>query len=593
MQFRVLGPLEVAVDDGPIEVGRGKRRTLLGLLLLEANRVVSHDRLIEVLWGETAPATRRGAVHVLISELRRVLGDERIVTRPAGYVLRVGPEELDTERFGRLLAAGREQLVAGRPGQAEAALREALALWRGPPLQDFAYDDFAQAEIARLEELRLDAEEELLEAELALGRGDELVPRLEALIERSPRREHLYGQLMLALYHAQRQSEALEIYQKARGALIEELGVEPSPALQRLQQAILQQDPALEPAAPLHPLAPLARRRRRLLLPFAVSALLAGLGLGLFLTLRGGKSADVAVTPVPARSVAVIDPATNRVVAVIPLAAGQLATQDDPEGIAVGYGSVWVTDGGQQTVLRIDPGTRKIVQTIGLGTDVRTLAVGFGSIWVAGGDSAAVTRIDASTNRVAATIPIGSSHGVANTAFAIAAGAGGIWTAAGANAIVRIDPATNRVAERVRVPAVYSLTADRRYVWIGTWVSDSAIFRIARHGSRATFATLEPGEGVGLLAVQGNVLWAVVATGTTLLERYDLGTGKLEDAFDVARAADALASTPEALWLGEGQSRDVVRVDPRSGRVAARIGVRRPVVALAVGEGAVWAAVGK
>src|SRR5205823_1514296 len=195
-----------------------------------------------------------------------------------------------------------------------------------------------------------------------------------------------------------------------RGALIEELGVEPSPALQRLQQAILQQDPALEPAARLHPL-PRLLRRRRLILPAAVSALLAGLGLGLFLTLRGGKPAEVAVTPVPARSVAVIDPATNRVVAVIPLAARQLATHDDPEGIAVGYGSVWVTDGGQQTVLRIDPRTRRIAQTIGLGTDVRTLAVGFSSIWVAGGDSAAVTRIDPSTNRVAATIPIGSSNG--------------------------------------------------------------------------------------------------------------------------------------------------------------------------------------
>jgi streptogramin lyase len=390
---------------------------------------------------------------------------------------------------------------------------------------------------------------------------------------------------MLALYRAQRQSDALEAYQTARRTLVEELGVEPSPALQRLQQAILRQDPALEPRSTLR----LVPRRRWRLLGLAAAAALVGLAVGLFLAFRGGTGEPPPLVDAPPRSVAVIDPRTDRLVAAIPLSARPLATQDDPQGVAVGYGSVWVTDGGQQTVLRIDPATKKVVATIGIGTDVRGLAVGFGSIWVAGGSSATVTRIDPRSNRVAKTIPLGSSTGVANGSFAIAAGAGGIWTTSGADAIARIDPATNRVAARSTVPAVFSLAANARHVWAGTWVSESAIFQLDRNGSRTTFATVDPEEGVGVLAVRETKLWAIVATGTTVLERYDVTTGRLEQTLDVGRGNTALAFTADAVWIGDYH--DVVRVDPHSGRVLARIPLGRQVVALAAGDGFVWVAV--
>ena len=194
-RFRLLGPLVVVRDDAPVRLGRGKRRSLLALLLLHANEVVSQDRLIDALWGERPPAAPRTALQVLVSELRKDLGADRIVTTASGYVLNVAPAEIDAAEFAHLLASAEQALAAGNAQKAEERLREALALWRGPPLQDFAYEEFAQPEIARLEELRLQAEEQLVDAELAQGRGGELVPRLEALIARHPLRERLRGQL--------------------------------------------------------------------------------------------------------------------------------------------------------------------------------------------------------------------------------------------------------------------------------------------------------------------------------------------------------------------------------------------------------------
>jgi DNA-binding SARP family transcriptional activator/streptogramin lyase len=599
MQFRVLGPLEVVGDNGPVFIGRGKRLTLLGLLLLEANEVVSHDRLTDEIWGSAPPATARSALHVLVSELRKALGAdgaETLLTHSAGYVLKVEPEDLDATLFERLLNTDRGALAAD-PETAETRLREALALWRGSALQDFAYDDFARTEIGRLQELHLQAEEELVEAELARGRSEELVPKLEALIARNPERERPRAQMILALYRAQRQTEALEAYADARRMFVQELGVEPGPALQRLQQAILQQDPALEanfvaPSARAPSIAP--RGRRKLIVPLATLIALAGLGIGLFLILRGGTATPLApLTAATARSIAVIDPSNDRLVDAIQLEPRPLATTLNPQGIAVAYGAVWVTDGGQQTVIRIDPKKRAIVQTIGIGADVRALAAGFGSLWIADGNSAAVTRIDSRTKRVTATIPLGNTDGVPNDAFAIAAGGGSVWTAAGANTIDRIDPATNKVVERIHVPAVYSLTANNRFAWVGTWLKESEIFRLAPHGSHTAvekFAALQPGSGVGALAIRGKSLWAIVANGTTQLFEYDASTGEIISTPDVGHASTSLAVTNDAVWVSNDDGY-VARLGTRDGNRVRRINVRKDITWIAAGEGAIWIAV--
>jgi predicted ATPase/DNA-binding SARP family transcriptional activator len=252
VRFRILGPLEVAGDDGvPVPVAGVKERALLADLLVNAGRVVAADRLIDDLWGEHAPGNPANALQGRVSQLRRALGPagrELVAHRPPGYVLAIEPGAVDAAEFEALVTAA----SAAEPDRARALLTEALGLWRGPALAEFAAEPFAQAEAARLEELRLAATETRIELELAAGRHAELIGELEALVAAHPHRERPVGQLMLALYRSGRQAEALTAYSAARTVLADELGIDPSPELQRLHQAILVQDPAL--AAPTaHP----------------------------------------------------------------------------------------------------------------------------------------------------------------------------------------------------------------------------------------------------------------------------------------------------------------------------------------------------
>jgi DNA-binding SARP family transcriptional activator len=242
VEFRILGPLEVVEQGRSLALGGARQRALLALLLTRANQVVSTDRLIDELWGERAPKAAANALQYHVSRLRKLLASsEAIVTREPGYLIRVGSNELDMLRFERLVEEGQRS----SPEAAAKLLREALALWRGPALADLAHESFAQSEILRLEELRLVALEGRIDADLALGRAAELVAELEALAGEHPLRERLRAQLMLALYRSGRQAEALQVYRQTRRLLVEELGIEPSPALQELERAILDQDPEL------------------------------------------------------------------------------------------------------------------------------------------------------------------------------------------------------------------------------------------------------------------------------------------------------------------------------------------------------------
>jgi len=235
-----------------VVLGGKKLRALLAVLALEPGRVVSVDRLVECLWPGDPPETAAHAVQVYVSQLRKALGSESLVTRAPGYVLEVDPEHIDVHRFARLADEGRAALEDADPATAEAASREALALWRGPALTDFAYEPFAQTDIARLEELRIATLEERLDADLALGRDAELVPQLEALVATQPLRERPRGQLMLALYRSGRQADALAAYRAARATLARELGLEPGPELRELEAAILRQDASLLVAEAAH-----------------------------------------------------------------------------------------------------------------------------------------------------------------------------------------------------------------------------------------------------------------------------------------------------------------------------------------------------
>ena len=255
MEFRVLGPLEILDDSGGVvHLRAAKERSLFLSLLLHANEVVSSGHLIEDIWGERRPESAANVIQTYVSHLRRLLqpgrqgaDHELILTRQPGYLLRLEPGQLDRDRFEALVAEARSQ---DDPEHAVELLREALGLWRGPPLQEFAFEDFARTEIARLEDLRLSVIGERIELELRLGRHGDLVGELEALVAEHPLREQLRGQLMRALYGSGRQAEALQAYKETRRLLVEELGIEPSLPLRELEQAMLRQDAVLEPRAP-------------------------------------------------------------------------------------------------------------------------------------------------------------------------------------------------------------------------------------------------------------------------------------------------------------------------------------------------------
>jgi DNA-binding SARP family transcriptional activator len=374
IDYRILGPLEVSADGRVVDIGGHKQRALLAILLLRANEPVPRDVLVHELWGERPPAGARGSLEVYVSRLRKALGaagnGHVVLTRPGGYCLQLADGQLDAYRFERLVAEGRSALAGNAPAQADASLRAALRLWRGKALGDLSSEPFAQVEIGRLEELRLGAVEDRIDADLALGRHADLVSELEALVAIHPLRERLHGQLMIALYRCGRQAEALEAYQAARRTLVEELGLEPGPALQRLERAILQQDASLElPAqsaagpAPRpagrpgasSPIGAGSRRHRVQVIAAALAVVVLAATLAIFGVSHHGQAmlAD-------ANGLVAVDTAADQLVTAAPL-------NGAPEAVSSGAHSVWVADPGGEAVTRIDPGSGAAVDRILVG----------------------------------------------------------------------------------------------------------------------------------------------------------------------------------------------------------------------------------
>ena len=585
MEFRLLGPLEVRGDDGAIDLGGRQQRLLVAFLLLHPNEVVSVDRLIDALWPDRPPATAVKSLQAQVSRVRRALGQaELLQTRGNGYLLVVEQGELDSGRFRDLLDEARRRLAAGDPSGAESTIHEALELWRGQPLADFAYDDFAQAEIARLTELRLSALEERFDAELALGRHNAVLAELEALVVTHPLRERLRGQLMLALYRAGRQAEALRAYDDARRQLAEELGLEPSEPLKRLQRAILDEDPALAPPAAI-PAAPKERRRRRW--PAAAVAVLVAAGIAVAvveLTSGGGSRVPRALS---ANSLGIIDPDTNRVVGAIPVGA-------QPAGIAYANGSLWVADLEDETLSLVDPDSRRVVRTVPVDAAPIAVTAGAGSVWAVG-PGGVVRRIDPTFKTVTRQIRIFKPGSLLTAGSALAGGAfgyGSVWTATGSTwaspRVSRIDAATNTVVRR------FSTGTSPAAVAIGfgeIWVADNfndAVSRIDPSGFVAP--RISVGHKPEAIAVGEGAVW-VADSGDDAVVRVDPKTNSVTTTIDVGKAPSAIAVGAHAVWVVNSGDGTVSRIDPATNREDERIDVGNRPAGIAVARGSVWVTV--
>jgi DNA-binding SARP family transcriptional activator len=385
---------------------------LLALLLLHANKLVSRDRLIEALWPERPPGTAEHSLDVQVSRTRKALApDEVLLTRSGGYVLQVDPEQVDARLFESLLERGRRANAEGEPKEALASIASALALWRGNALGDVAYEEWARGEAERLDELHLSAIEERIDAELALGNHDSAIPELEALTAEHPMRERLRGQHMLALYRAGRQAEALRVYGDTRKRFVAELGIEPTSLLRDLEQAILRQDPALGRPRRL----PAVRRERVVAGALAFAAAGAVAAAVVLLTQGGAGSAQAIAIPnsdviVSARSGKVLDAAPVR----------------DTVALRFGAGSLWSLS-AEGELTKLDPATGKIVATIGLGiTKPGGLAIGAGSVWVTDAYSPTLLRIDPTVNVVTGRFPLPTEGVVTTLTGGVAVGAGSV-----------------------------------------------------------------------------------------------------------------------------------------------------------------------
>jgi DNA-binding SARP family transcriptional activator/DNA-binding beta-propeller fold protein YncE len=587
MEYRILGPLEVVHEGRPIRVSGAKQRALLAVLLVHANEVVARDRLIDELWDEHPPDTAATALQVHVSQLRKALEAsgaapaERIVTKSPGYLLRVDDGELDVDLFERLVRDGREALRRDQPDAAATLFRDALALWRGPPLAEFGTSSFATIERARLEELRVVALEERIEADLRRGEHAALIPEVEALVREHPLRERPRGQLMLALYRAGRQADALDVYREGRRQLTDELGLEPGENLRRLERSILAHDPSLAtPAAPLvQRLAAAAGRRNRLLIVLGV-LIVAGAAAALGIVLATG-SGSARVTVVP-DSVAALDAKSGRVVADVPVGGR-------PVGMAVGEGALWVTNADDGTLLRIDPENRRIVETIGLGGDLNYVCVGFGSVWVAGGNDETLFRIDPQRNAVQATLRFGTADPLApRPVFFVTCGERLVWITRG-DSVLGIDPRSNAVVATIPTGATYDLSSGGGDVWVTT--RSERLLRIDE-STRSETASRQLPDGAGAQTFDANELWLIVFSQRAQVLHLDPSSLTQSGAVSISKGfVIALAVTRDEVWVADHEDGVVSRIDRKSLVVTGTTKVGWHPISMIAGDDDVWVAV--
>ena len=597
LSFHVLGRLEAFYDGVELDIGPRKQRALLALLLLNANRVVSTERLIDELWGDAPPSTARTALQVYVAGLRKALNDggTSLRTRAPGYVLEVETGSLDLERFSQLCTEAREASVAEHRAN---LLHEALRLWRDEPLPELRTEPFASAAVGQLEQLRLGALEERIDADLALGRDAELVPELESLVGQHPYRERLRAQLMLALYRSGRQADALDAYQAGRRVLQDELGLEPGKELRDLEAAILRQDEALVPARSdteePEPGPPPSEHRfsRRTLIAagvvgFALIALAATVA-----AFRSTGTSDAGISP---GSVGVVDSSSRSVVAEIPVGFSSPL-------IAAGEGFVWVVDREGRTLTSIDPETNTIFAPPrgipGDGLPI-ALAVGEGSVWIAVNEGfvLSVLELGPEFGDERRRIPLETSDQRREPAFEpveLAIGDGAVWAFERARGeINRINPTTG---EKTLFADGYggssSIAVSGHALWLG---GPDGVRKIDLRTAKELGSAPPPREvetsRITSIAVRPDAVWFVGESGMRLW-RIDPVRVSIRSSEPIgASPSDVAVDADGDVWVASSSLTSLAHYDPGTTRVD-RVDVGTAARGLVARFGRIWTSPG-
>jgi YVTN family beta-propeller protein len=583
MQFLILGPLEVRDGGRNLSLGGPKQRAVLAMLLVRMGEVVSRERLIEGLWGEHPPKTAGHVIESYISRLRQELGANGgtadLATMTHGYSLRADPWQLDVHRFETLVAEGRGHLAGGDPAEAAGSLTRALGLFRGPPLDDLAFFPFAQPEVRRLEELRLSALQDRIDAELESGGHGHLIGELSILADEHPFVERFHGQLMLALYRAGRQAEALDVYRRLRTRLVDELGIEPGPSLRELERAILRQEasevkrrPASAAVMP-HPPDRRASSWRRMTVA-ALSCIAAAGLLGVVLQ-RSLDDPGPTAGRATGHSVAVLDSTSGGIVA-------EAGIPGSPADVTRGAGAIWVSQSEDRSVLRLDPESRRVEQTIAVGRGPSALVIGAGDLWVANALDGTVSRIDPELNRVVDTIPVGD--GASSLAF----GRGSLWVAnTRADELVQVDGLSGQVLARTALPAGPTGVA---YAAGAAWVSSEAVGKVFRIVTDSRdIAEINVGTGPTGIAARRDAIW-VANTLDGTISRIDPAKRAVTTTLPVGNGPLDVSLGPASVWVANEFDGTVSRIDAGEGEVVETIQTGDRPQGVEAGSGQVWVA---
>jgi DNA-binding SARP family transcriptional activator len=632
VEFRILGPLEVVEDGNLVALGTLKERLVLGVLLLHANEFVSRERLIDYLWGEAPPPTARKAVNVYISKLRQTLtrdGHDPIATADGGYRLGVERDLLDVDRVRSLVAQARERMVEGESDAASRLLEQALGFWRGPTLAGLSLESVGRDHIAQLDELRFAALMDRIDCDLALGRHEQVLPELKVLVREHPLRERLRAQQMLGLYRADRQADALEAYAEARRTLVDDLGIEPSEALQRLQQAILRHDPSLETpegTAAVNGLAPpaveslpaakpgsptLGRfRPRRWQIALAASAVLAGA-----VSAAAILSSSAAATRVVPDSLVRLDPHNGKVVSVTRVGV-------EPGPIAVTSSAIWTVDFGARTVSRYDLRTGSVDAKGCCSPRPYDIAADHdGNVWVSG-EASNITRIARGNGGTSAGALYYSHtqtiHVPRPGAGSLALGGGYLWvivgpyTAPGDNRVTQVSLASHQPVGSWQLKGdTVAIAFGYGAAWVTTnYAGETLLYAIRPGASRPQLVRLGDSNGGLALAVGEGGVWVVTwgnnggigAGSPQELIKVDPDTVRVVKRREIdSRGLWDIAAGGGSIWIAASSSSrprnsSVIQIDPRSGRIIQTIPVgswnHAITCNIAASSGAVWVTVG-